>query len=102
MAGTVKRLATKASLQRPNESQIMYAKQLYEFAMKEIAGMCFCYVTNEEYKEEAQLLQERFDKSKTVTQKYHCFKSLNTTMVEGKYYSTAKQKYNKRVMKNIR
>ena len=104
VAGTIRRLATKASLQRPNKSQIMNTKQLYEFAMKEIAGMCFCYVTNEEYKEEAQLLQERLEKSKTVpgTQKYHCFKPLNTTMVEVKYYSTAKQKYNKRVMKNIR
>ena len=82
----------------------MNAKQLYEFAMKDISGMCFCYVTNEEYKEEAQLLQERFEKSQTVpgTRKYHCFKPLNTAMVEEKYCSTAKQKYNKGVMKNIR
>ena len=42
MAGTLKQLATKASLQRSNESQIM---NIYEFEKREIAGMSFCYVT---------------------------------------------------------
>ena len=102
MAGTLKRMAAKASLQRPNEDQILNAKKLYEFASNEIAGMSFCFVTNEEHNEEEKILQARFLKSKTLpgTQKYHCFKPLNTTMVEVKQYSAAEQKYNKRIMKN--
>ena len=73
-------MAAKASLQRPDEDQILNAKKLYEFASNEIAGMSFCYVTNDEYNEEEKFLQARFLKSKTVpgTQKYHCFKPLNT------------------------
>ncbi|KAL5497454.1 hypothetical protein EMCRGX_G013927 [Ephydatia muelleri] len=102
VAGTLKRMAAKASLQRPNEDQILNAKKLYEFASNEIAGMSFCFVTNEEHNEEEKILQARFLKSKTLpgTQKYHCFKPLNTTMVEVKQYSAAEQKYNKRKMKN--
>lgn len=52
VAGTLNQLATKASLQRPNENQILNVKQQYEFASNEIAGMKFFYVTNEEYNEE--------------------------------------------------
>ena len=102
VAGTLKRMAAKASLQRPNKNQILNAKKLYELASNEIAGMSFCYVTNEEYNEEEKFLQARFLKSKTVpgTHKYHCFKPLNNTMVEVKQYSAAEQKYNKRIMKN--
>ena len=102
MAGTLTQMAAKASLQRPDKDQILNAKKLYKFASNEIAGMSFCYVTNEEYNEEEKILQARFLKSKSVpgTQKYHCFKPLNTTMVEVKQYSAAEQKYNKRIMKN--
>ena len=35
---------------------ILNAKQLYEFAVNEITGMNFCYVTSKEYDYEAQLL----------------------------------------------
>ena len=41
VAGNLKRMAAKASLQRPNEDQILNAKKLYEFASNEIAGMSF-------------------------------------------------------------
>ena len=39
MAGTLKRLATKASLQHPDGNQILNAKQLFEFAVREIKGI---------------------------------------------------------------
>ena len=60
VSGTLKRLATKASLQSPHENQILNPKQLYEFAVKEIKGMSFGYATNEEYEDEAKSLVARF------------------------------------------
>eukprot|EP00731_Ephydatia_muelleri_P013160 Em0007g470a len=103
IAGTVKRLAAKASLQRPDGNQILNAMQLYEFATSEIPGMSFCYVTSQEYDDEATLLYARFDQSATIrgTQSFHCFKPINTTMVEVKHYSNSTQVYKKRVMKHI-
>ena len=64
VAGTLKRLATKASLQHPDGSQILSAKQLFEFAVREIKGISFCYVTSNEHREEADHLRDRFDRSK--------------------------------------
>ena len=49
VAGTLKRLAAIASLQLPDGNQILHAQQLYEFAVNEITGMSFCYVTRREY-----------------------------------------------------
>ena len=57
MAGTLKLMAAKASLQRPNENQILNAMNLHQTN--------FCYVTNEEYNEEENFLQARFLKLKT-------------------------------------
>ena len=77
-------------------------KMVNEFASNDIAGMSFAMLPIRSIEEE-KFLQARFLKSKTLpgTRKYHCFKPLNTTMVEVKQYSAAEQKYNKRIMKNV-
>ena len=53
MAGTLKRLATKASLQHPDGNHILNAKQLFDFAVREIKGISLCYVTSNKHREEA-------------------------------------------------
>ena len=58
VAGTLKRLATKASLQNLYENHILNSKQLYDFAVKEIIGMSFGHVTIEEYEDEAMQILE--------------------------------------------
>ena len=87
VAGTLKWLATIASLQRPDGNQILNAKQLYEFAVSNITGMSFCYITSKQYDDQAQLLHAIFDRSATIlgTQSFHCFKLINSTMVEVKH-----------------
>ena len=65
-AGTLKRLATKASLQSLYENHILNSKQLHEFAVREIKGMSFCYVTKEENEDEAKSLEARFAQSKRI------------------------------------
>ena len=96
-AGTLKRLATKASLQHANENQILNSRQLYEFAIKEIGGMSFGYVTNKDHEEEAKLLQARFLMSKQVpgTPKLHCIKPISNSFVVVKEYSCSSEKTQK-------
>ena len=101
VAGTLKRLATKASLQHPDGNQILNAKQLLEFAVREIKGISFCYVISNEHREEADLLRDRFDRSKTIprTHKFHNFKPIDKLTIEVKNYSTSSKAYQKRVSK---
>ena len=72
--GTLKRTATKASLQRPYEGQILTTHQLYDFAVANIKGIHFGYATFEEHVQEAKEREERLKVCKTVagTQKLHC------------------------------
>ena len=102
IAGTLKRLATKASLQRPTDNQILSAEQLFTFATNEIHGMNFGYVDKKEY-EELELLEARFSQSKTIpgTQKFHCFKPISNSQIEVKPYSSSTKKFTKKVMKTI-
>ena len=43
VTGTLKRLATKASLQHPDGNQILNANQLFDFVVREIKGISFCH-----------------------------------------------------------
>ena len=56
--GTLKRLATKASLQHAYNDHILTAHQLYQFAVNSIKGMQFCFVALLEHEQEAKLLEE--------------------------------------------
>ena len=100
-AGTLKRLATKASLQRAMENQILNSMQLYEFAIKEIQGMYFGYATNENHEQEAKLLEARLLLSKRIpgTQKLHCIKPISNCFVLVKEYSSSNEETKKRVNK---
>lgn len=76
VGGTVKRLATKASLQRPYDNQILTPHQLFDWAVENIKTVSFEFSTQEEHIEtEIKFLEERFSNSLTIkgTQKLHCF-----------------------------
>lgn len=62
----MKRLAAKASLQRPYTEQIMTPIQLYEWAKDNIPGINFCYYSTEEYERQKKFLEGRFQQSKTI------------------------------------
>ena len=49
VGGTVKRLAARASLQRPYNDQILIPHQLFEFGQTEIKAINFYYVTVEQH-----------------------------------------------------
>lgn len=66
IGGTLKRLARRASLQRPIDNQITNPLELYEWAKCNLGNIHVEYCTPEEYNAEAQLLNERFSKAVTI------------------------------------
>lgn len=93
LGGTLKRLAAKDSLQRPLNDQILTPKQLYEWAVANISGMNFHYVTNEEYIQHSKLMNDRFETSKVLvgTRKMHAIVPVGPDVVKAKIYSFASE-----------
>ena len=85
----MKWLATKASLQRPYNDQIMMPLELFRSCQDNIKSIQFIFSTNEEYSHEEIFLKQRFDKAKTIqrTQKFHNFIPLSYREITTKVYS---------------
>ena len=75
VGGTVKRLATRASLQRPLDNQILTPYQLFEFASQDIFGITSFYVNSETVKKTAAILEPQFAKAERLngTRNHHQF-----------------------------
>ena len=63
---TVKCLATRASLQRPLDNQILTPYQLFEFASQDIFGITSFYVNSETVKKTAAILEPQFAKAECI------------------------------------
>ena len=66
LGGTVKRLAARASLQRPYSDQIMTPRQLFDWATINISTVHFDYCSSDDYKAEHDFLERRFMKARTI------------------------------------
>ena len=75
VAGTVKHLATRASLQRSLDNQILTPFQLFEFASRDIFGIISFYVDLETVKKTAAILEPQFAKAERIkgTRNHHQF-----------------------------
>lgn len=91
LGGTVKRLAAKASLQRPYNGQIMTPLQLFQWSEENIPNIKFEYCTNLEYSEEESLLKYRIQEAETIkgTQQFHTFIPLSLTELKCKIFSSS-------------
>ena len=89
LGGTVKRLAARASLQKPYSDQIMTSRQLFEWAV--IPSVIFGYCTSADYEAEERLLQTRFDKTRTIpgTRKLHSFIPVTNNKLAVKTFSSS-------------
>ena len=92
LGGTVKRLAARASLQRPYDLQIMTPHQLFEWASSNISAIAFEYFSMEQYKREQEFLKQRFQRARTIpgTRKLHCFLPISKDTVNTKAFSSSK------------
>lgn len=66
IAGTTKRLARRASLQRTVDRQILNIHDFYQFCMDNITGIQFTFVTSHEIERSKKFLQCRFENARTV------------------------------------
>ena len=89
IGGTIKREATKASLQRPYSDQIISPHQLFQFVAANLKGINAEFIDSEERNAEEHLLLNRFATAKTIagTQKLHCFIPISRSSLCVKEYS---------------
>ena len=77
IGGTVKRLAARASLQRPFDNQILTAHDLYEWADKSLPNITVFWVSSNNVNENFEsCLEDRFEKAITIpgTQSFNSFR----------------------------
>lgn len=99
LGGTVKRLAARASLQRPHDKQILTAAAFFQFCEESIPNINFKFSTNQDYEAEERKLKERHLSAITIagTQKLHAFKPLNANCLEVRYFSASSEAEIKKV-----
>jgi len=84
IGGTVKHLASRYSLQHPSGGHILTPGQLHDWAVANIKGILFFYVSTDDIEHHKEMLAERFDTARTVpgTRSHHCFKPTSSTSME--------------------
>lgn len=104
VGGTVKRLAARASLQRPYDAQIMTPRQLYQWAKENIKTINFGFTTQQEHDREEELLKARFAGSRTIvgTQRLHSFVPSSQTKVLTRVYSFSQDMREEIVVEKVR
>jgi len=100
VGGTVKRMAARASLQRPLHDQILTPRQLFDFAVAEIKTVNFYYATVDEYEKETELLKTRLESARTIpgTHRLHCFLPVSADVMEVRDFSSSPIKRLERVI----
>lgn len=75
IGGNLKRLAARASLQRPSSEQILTANALFKWATENLLSTSVYFSSQEEHNILEASLKDRFSAAKTIpgTQKYHSF-----------------------------
>lgn len=88
--GKVKRIATRASIQK---EYILTAKDFYEFTLTAFENITPIFCTNEEHLQNQTLLESRFSRAKTITgsRGFYCFIPKNERQILCKVYSDAQE-----------
>ena len=91
LGGTVKRLAARASLQRPYNDQIMTPRQLFDWASTNVPAVHFGYCSTDDYQREQHNLEQRFNQSRTIpgTRKLHSFVPASNSKVRVRVFSAS-------------
>lgn len=93
LGGTIKRMATRASLAKEREHPIKNAKELFDWAQKrkeeQLTQIFFSYATTTEYEHIKEQLNEQYSKAITIqgTQKYHSFIPVSVDKIEVRQFS---------------
>lgn len=96
LGGTVKRLAAKASLQRPYNDQIMTPLQLFTWCQENITGINFKYYSENDHVNHEKYLNKRFIDVLTIpgTQKIHAVIPFTESCFMSKMFSESSETEN--------
>ena len=102
IGGTLKRLATRASLQR--NAVLQTPMELYDFLRIQNTKVWVSYTSKNEWEEERSLLSERFSLAKTATgtRRAHAVYPVNQGTILLKRYSAADKGHSARVWKCLK
>lgn len=95
IGGTLKRMATRASLAKQHEHPITNARELYNWANNRKENlqtkMTFCFVSTDEYSEAEKEFNPIFQKAKPIpgTQKYHSYVPISINQIAVKIFSSS-------------
>jgi hypothetical protein len=83
VGGTVKRLAARASLQRPYDKQLLSAQEVFTFCKDEIKGIHFIFISQADMEITRTTLEARYTIAKTVpgTRSFHQFVPLSASCI---------------------
>lgn len=100
IGGTLKRLATKASLQRTHNNHILSAKSLYDWAKNNHSIMHYEFCSLNDYNKHYKALEKKTKKIKTIegTQSFHAFIPFNDRSIKVKTYSFSNQERIKKLL----
>jgi hypothetical protein len=103
LGGTVKRLAARASLQRPFDQQILTPAAFFQFCEENIPNISFKFSSNQDHEAEEKKLKDRHMRAITIagTQKLHAFKPLSTSSLEVKNFSASSHAEIKKVCDSL-
>lgn len=89
LAGSVKRQAYRASLQRNNDKHITNAFSLFEWAENSFKKISFGFCSQEDHDSHEKKYKSRYERSVTIknTRQYHYYKAVNNTSLECKIFS---------------
>ena len=91
VGGSVKRLAARASLQKPYNDQIMTPCQLFDWEFTALPSIHFGYCNTEEYEGIQNSLEQRFRDSRTIpgTRTLHSFVPILRSRVRVHHFSSS-------------
>jgi hypothetical protein len=101
LGGTIKRMATKASLHRVYEDHIQTAKDLFEFIQQTDTAIHTVFCSQEQHDEMAKRLEKTYDNVRTITgtQKFHAFIPDRTnSSLNCKRFSSSRESKNVRLV----
>ena len=87
IGGTVKRLASKKSLQQENDNHILTPSQMFKFCQENIEGINFIFISKQEIETSRNFLKKRFDAVKVAvpgTRSFHQFVPLTDRIIRTK------------------
>ena len=87
IGGTVKRLTSRASLQRPSSDQILDVTKMLEFCEGNIQNIQTLFISKERMENVRKELMDRFSLGRTIpgTRSYHYFEPVSTSTIAFKY-----------------